>query len=225
VRLQDVLSLPDGPEKTAALVAWLQGLYEDEASIPVLVGGAAVELFTGGGYTTGDLDFVGEVPDAVARRLSDAGFKRKGRHWIHHEGQVFLEFPGDSLEADEEVIALEVAGQRIRVLAPELPTGLERRRPRSYLEWKTLRRWGKLPSWEGIPPGYLLRGLREEAGWTQYALARRLECSQQAIAQAERWETNPTVKFIRTWADALGYELSLEFRKRPSAGVPMPRAG
>jgi hypothetical protein len=119
VRLHDILSLPDGPEKTAALVAWLQGLYEDEASTPVLVGGAAVELFTGGGYTTGDLDFVGEVPDAVARRLSDADFKRKGRHWIHGEGQVFVEFASDSLEADEEVVALDVAGQRIRVLAPE----------------------------------------------------------------------------------------------------------
>jgi DNA-binding XRE family transcriptional regulator len=107
----------------------------------------------------------------------------------------------------------------------ELPKGLERHRSRSYLEWKTLRQWGKLPHWEGDPPGYLLRSLREEAGWTQYALARRLECSQQAIAQAERWGSNPTVKFIRAWAHALGYEVSLEFQKRPSAAIPMPRAG
>jgi hypothetical protein len=57
------------------------------------------------------------------------------------------------------------------------------------------------------------------------ALAWRLECFQQAIAQSERWESNPTIKFIRSWADALGYEVSLEFQKRPSAGLPTPRAG
>ena len=98
------------------------------------------------------------------------------------------------------------------VLASELPPSLARRRPRSYLEWKTLRGWGKLPAWEDDPPGYLLRNLREEAGWTQQALARRLECSQQAIAQAERWESNPTVRFIEAWARTLEYEVILEFR-------------
>jgi len=111
--------LDEGPERTAALVAWLQSLYEDEASIPVLVGGAAVELLTGGAYTTGDLDFIGEVPDEVARRLSDAGFERKGRHWIHREGQVFIEFPGDKLDSGEEAITLEAGGWKLRVLAPE----------------------------------------------------------------------------------------------------------
>lgn len=117
--VRDILTLPDGPEKTAALVAWVQSLYDDQASIPVLVGGAAVELLTGGGYTTGDLDFVGDVPEAVARQLSDAGFERKGRHWIHREGQLFLEFPASALEPDEEAVDLEVEGQKILLLAPE----------------------------------------------------------------------------------------------------------
>lgn len=97
----------------------------------------------------------------------------------------------------------------------DLPGSLERRRPRAYLEWKTLRAWGKLPVWEDDPPGYLLRSLREETGCTQEALAQRLGCSQQAIAQAERWPSNPTVRFIKAWGKALGYELSLEFHRRP----------
>ncbi len=104
---------------------------------------------------------------------------------------------------------------------PRLPKDLNRRRPRSYVEWKTLRKWGKLPVWEDDPPGYLLRNLREEAGWTQRVLAQRLGCSQQAIAQAERWESNPTLRFVEAWGNALGYELSLEFRGQPS---PAPRA-
>ena len=106
-----------------------------------------------------------------------------------------------------------------RVVPPLNKLGelLERRRPRSYLEWKTLRRWGKLPAWEDDPPGYLLRGLRESAGWTQKALAKQLDCSQQAIAQAERWQSNPTVDFMKRWAHALGYEIRVDFEERNSS--------
>ena len=90
-----------------------------------------------------------------------------------------------------------------------LPVRLRRRRPRSYMEWKTLRRWGALPPWEETPPGYLLRSAREEAGLTQKEMGEKLNCSQQAIAQAERWDSNPTVKFVREWAEALGSELDM----------------
>lgn len=94
--------------------------------------------------------------------------------------------------------------------APELPLGVRRTRPRDYLEWKTLRRWGRLPAWEVSPAGYLLREARERAGLTQAELARRLGCSQQAVAQAERWDGNPTVALLRRWADATGSRLELE---------------
>jgi transcriptional regulator with XRE-family HTH domain len=60
-----------------------------------------------------------------------------------------------------------------------------------------------------MPAGYLLRSAREEARVTQQEMADRLDCSQQAIAQAERWSSNPTVRFLRRWADALGRELRI----------------
>lgn len=104
MELEEVLSRPDGPEKTAALVVWIQGLFVDEDQIPVLVGGGAVEILTGGAYTTGDLDFVGFVPAAVGTILERSGFKKIGRHWIHEEGQVFVEFPGESLGPNERSI-------------------------------------------------------------------------------------------------------------------------
>lgn len=93
-----------------------------------------------------------------------------------------------------------------------LVAGLKRHKPRSYLEWKTLRQWDKLGAWEDDPPGYLLRRLREGNGCSQQELARRLGCSQQAVAQAERWESNPTLKFVRQWARTFGHEVTLEFR-------------
>ncbi len=99
--------------------------------------------------------------------------------------------------------------------ALSLPRGLKRGKPRSYTEWSTLRGWGKLPDWERDPPGYLLRKVRDDSGLTQEALAVRLGCSQQAVARAESWDANPTVRFIEEWVGALDRGLVMKFpRKR-----------
>jgi DNA-binding XRE family transcriptional regulator len=94
---------------------------------------------------------------------------------------------------------------------PELT--LSRGRPRVFLEWATLRRWGKLPAREQGVVGYLLRIAREEAGLTQRELAGRLGVSQQAVAQAERWDSNPTVELIRRWAAACGATASIRLTR------------
>lgn len=99
------------------MAAWIQGLYESHP--PVLVGGAAVELYSGGAYTTGDLDFVGGVPESVGRSLALAGFRREGRHWIHGAGQLFVEFPGSAIEGHERTAVLEVGGVSVLTLSPE----------------------------------------------------------------------------------------------------------
>jgi DNA-binding XRE family transcriptional regulator len=88
---------------------------------------------------------------------------------------------------------------------------LTRRRPRAFVEWRTLRRWGKLPDREVEVPGYLLRIVRESAGLTQAQLAEQLRITQQAVARAERWGSNPTVAFMRRWARAYGQSLELRF--------------
>jgi transcriptional regulator with XRE-family HTH domain len=95
------------------------------------------------------------------------------------------------------------------VKAALLPPGIRRLRPRNFFEWKALRRWGKLPAWEPDSVGYLLRLAREEAGLTQSELAKRLRCTQQAVAQAERWQSNPTVEFLRSWATQCGRAIEI----------------
>jgi len=90
---------------------------------------------------------------------------------------------------------------------------LPRVKPRGFIEWKTLRRWGQLSGSERGVPGYLLRLAREETGLTQAELASKLEVSQQAVAQAERWQSNPTVAFMASWMRACGRELELGYRK------------
>jgi DNA-binding XRE family transcriptional regulator len=102
---------------------------------------------------------------------------------------------------------------------------LRRTRPRSFIEWKTLRRWGKLPPWEADSAGYLLRLAREEADFTQENLAQLLRCSQQAVAQAERWSSNPTVDFLRRWAKECGATVQLRLMPRASPPASPLRNG
>ncbi len=117
--LADALKLRPGVERTAALVAWFQGLFPPDFPVPVLVGGAAVELYTGGACTTGDLDFVGDIPRRVADALRVSGFRKEGRHWILEAGEVFIEMPGSSLEPDEPAVQIQVGGRSVIAASPE----------------------------------------------------------------------------------------------------------
>jgi len=62
-------------------------------------------------------------------------------------------------------------------------------------------------------PGYLLRIARESAGLTQVQLAEQMGITQQAVARAERWGSNPTIAFMRRWARACGQSLELRFAR------------
>jgi hypothetical protein len=117
LRLADALRHPEGPERTAAVAAWIQSLYETRP--PVLVGGAAVELYTAGAYTTGDFDFVGDVTEEVGALLKESGFQRDGRHWIHPRAELFVEFPGSAVQAHERTAILQVGGISVLTLSPE----------------------------------------------------------------------------------------------------------
>jgi len=109
--------LAEGPKRTAAVAAWIQSLFPTRP--PVLVGGAAVELYTGGAYTTGDYDFVGDVPESVGKALEEAGFKREGRHWIHAGAELFVEFPGSAIQPHEKTAMLDLGGFSVLTLSPE----------------------------------------------------------------------------------------------------------
>jgi hypothetical protein len=117
--LTDILVRESGPGRTAALVEWIQSLYQATEERPVLVGGSAVELYTGGAYVTGDLDFVGSVPTSVAAALRKNGFRKQGRHWIHEAGRVFLEFPSSNLAEGERTVERKFEGRDILIISPE----------------------------------------------------------------------------------------------------------
>ena len=118
-KLKTILSLSHGVARTAALAQWVQSLYPDREGRPVLVGGAALELHTGGAYITGDLDFVGTVPPYVDKALREAGFRQFGRHWIHEEERVFFVFQDKALEKGGKAVERYFGMCRVFVISPE----------------------------------------------------------------------------------------------------------
>lgn len=60
---------------------------------PVVVGGHAVEFYTGGSYATVDIDLAGDL-EPVGQVLDAWGFEREGRHWYDEELRMVVEVPG-----------------------------------------------------------------------------------------------------------------------------------
>ena len=55
---------------------------------PVIVGGHAVEFYTLGSYTTGDIDIISEGYEKIEKILKQWGFKKEGRLWILPEKDI-----------------------------------------------------------------------------------------------------------------------------------------
>lgn len=68
---------------------------------PVIVGGNAVEFYTGGDYATVDIDLVG-ASEPLAEVLGGWGFARQGRHWVDAALGLVVEAPGAQLSPDEQ---------------------------------------------------------------------------------------------------------------------------
>lgn len=72
----------------SALLAAESGLGVDGLMI---VGGSAIEIYTGGAYVSGDVDYVTDSRSAVARALATWKFKDEGKWFSKKEWSLFLD--------------------------------------------------------------------------------------------------------------------------------------
>ncbi len=195
MNLKDALSQPDGPRRTAAIVAWIQGLFNEPEQAPVLVGGAAVEILTGGAYTTGDFDFVGSVPTSVRNILEENGFNKSGRHWIHEAAQIFLEFPGDALDPKERRFQFNAFGFELLLVSIE---DLLIDRLGAWDYWKS--------GVDGVNAFLLFRARRSEIDHDRLAKRARDEGFEVALESLRVFDsawgnTEPDPSALETWAN------------------------
>ena len=121
------------PEFEQALNLFARVSEELEANgvpAPILVGGAAVELYTSSSIATGDFDVVSGQQEAVEAALCRHGFTKPSgpgsmtRGWVHPKLQLGFEIVGSSLLdglADRQRVRLVSigSGQRFAVIAVE----------------------------------------------------------------------------------------------------------
>lgn len=118
-----MLSLED-PERGIRIMLVLTKAFKGVGyQIPVLVGGAAVEYYTHGWYTSGDIDaLLYSAHPKVSQVMEGLGFVRKGKDWMHSAlPDLYVEFPGVlgdplwNLDPDE----IEIDGHRVRIISLE----------------------------------------------------------------------------------------------------------
>lgn len=63
----------------------------------IIVGGQAVEIYTAGQHTTGDVDLAVSDRSKAEKVLGGLGFNREGRIWIHPEWNIAIDLVASSL--------------------------------------------------------------------------------------------------------------------------------
>jgi len=102
--------------KIASIVAEaLRAIGQD----PILVGGAAVEFYTQGGYTTADIDMIAPGGPALFEKMAEMGFERMGKDFVDEKNKIYIEFPGRVLGPTERDRRILIGERYLRIISIE----------------------------------------------------------------------------------------------------------
>lgn len=105
--------------KKMLLVGYLtEKLFKDGKSI-FLVGGQAVEAYTGGQFTTGDIDITTTDKEATEKVLAQMSFTREGMVWLNERLGLAVHIVGDYPTRSEKVRKVDVGSYRVHVIGVE----------------------------------------------------------------------------------------------------------
>ena len=122
--LRRLLQIEDPVRRRATFIAILsREMHRRGEKTPVVVGGEAVELYTQGSYTTGDID-IKSPRGATESVLKKWGFRKKGRTWFNKELDIYVDWVGAAFdegeEAENRVTTIKIAkGLEIKVISIE----------------------------------------------------------------------------------------------------------
>jgi hypothetical protein len=112
---------------------------QDVGITVTLTGGACVAIWSEGRYVSHDLDFIEEGPvprSKIQRVLSELGFLPQGRHFVHPDTELFIEFPtGPLMVGDQRVERVSERKTRAGILRLLSPTDCVKDRLAAYYHW------------------------------------------------------------------------------------------
>ena len=99
---------PNDLRKKMLLLGFLSDELSRKAGLLFLVGGQAVETYTAGQFTTGDVDVTTTDREATEKLLSRLGFKKEGMVWLNERLAIAVHIVGTYPSRTERVRTVEV---------------------------------------------------------------------------------------------------------------------
>lgn len=117
--LRKAARVKDPAERAIRIAATLAQALRQVGQDPILVGGAAVEFYTQGGYSTNDIDMVAPGGPPLVRVMGQLGFKKIGKDFFQPDLKIYVEFPGRALGKGERFQEIKMGDQKLKILSIE----------------------------------------------------------------------------------------------------------
>jgi len=120
---EELAQEPDLTKRILTFLSWLNEYLEAQGlGRLILVGGFAVEVYTGSTYRTLDVDIVVTGGAGLVRSFLDAIADRTGRTWVPRLRPLAkkgIDLVGTVLTGEKRPVELRIRGRRLYVEAPE----------------------------------------------------------------------------------------------------------
>ena len=110
---------PNELKKKLLLLGFISDEPSRKGSFLFLVGGQAVETYTGGQFTTGDIDITTTDREETENLLKRLGFKREGMVWLSERLAIAVHIVGSYPTRTERIRTVEVGPYQVRVIGVE----------------------------------------------------------------------------------------------------------
>ncbi len=100
--MENIFKIKDPTKRKIKFIALLsKEILKKGGNAPIVVGGEALEIYTQGSYTTGDIDL--KAPKKILESLlKKYNFKKKGRIWFNEELEIYIDWQGEKLDEGKE---------------------------------------------------------------------------------------------------------------------------
>jgi hypothetical protein len=123
----DAVFRPEFRDALVLLAKAIGNMRERGFGLPILVGGAAVEFYTGGAVTTGDFDFVTPLQEEFFEELERVGFRKPARTQsprmrVHSSGLAVEVVSGPLMDGRADmarIVEVELSGGAVRMIPVE----------------------------------------------------------------------------------------------------------